>query len=310
MKIKQFLIAVCIGSMLAACSSEDATEQKVERVPIKFTASIQNLIPSVGTRVSEGASGMISNSFPVNSEIQVGYAIYGSSADAYITNSSGEWRYKDNVLYLPNDETELTIGAIYPPIEGSQIGGILTARYTYRTPDDQSSFANYKTADVIGALAKVSSLTTGPVDLSFKHLFTKIIVNLEGMPNLSGCSIKMTNISKIAYLTISGNNINNQNFPSSEGSTILGSYSSLGQSAIILPQKISANTDLFEVSNGGKTYKYTQISEITFKAGYVYTFNLKFDGTAITTGTISMSGWESDENYSTPIEGSLSEQTT
>ena len=311
MKIKQFLIAVCIGTMFAACSSEDAIEQKVERVPIKFTASIQNLIPSVGTRVTEGTSGMITTNFPANSEIQVGYSgNYTYSKDAYITNSSGTWEFKDNVLYLPLDETEVVIGAVYPSLANNSIGNFLIGHNTYITPDDQSNITDYQKADIIGAVATVSSLTTGPVNLSFQHLSTKIVVKLDAVGDLSEYSIKMTNINKSGLIQGGKSGFTHTHLPYNVGSTILGNYLSNGQSAIIVPQKIPADTDLFEVSNGDKTYKYTQASEITLKPGYVYTFNLKFDGTAISIGTISMSGWGTDDLYSSPIEGTLSEQTT
>ena len=311
MRIKQFLIAVCIGTMFAACSNEEVTEQKLERIPIKFTAHIQNLIPSVGTRVAQGTSGMLTTNFPANSEIQVGYyGNYEYSNDALITNATGSWGFKDNVLYLPLDENEVVLGAVYPPLSNNSIGNFLIGHNTYMTPDDQSSITDYNKADIIGAVAKVSSLTTGPVNLSFEHLSTKIIVKLVGIGDLSGYTIKMTNINKSGLIQGGSSGFTHSHLPYNVGSTILGNYSSSGQSAIIVPQTISSNTDLFEVSNGDKTYIYTQTSDITFKKGYVYTFNLKFDGTAITVGTISMSGWGSDEDYSTPIDGTLSEQTT
>ena len=58
MRIKQFLIAIGVGTMFAACSSDEMQTEKAVGIPINFTANIQNLIPSVGTRVAAGTSGL------------------------------------------------------------------------------------------------------------------------------------------------------------------------------------------------------------------------------------------------------------
>ncbi|MGN1157403.1 MAG: hypothetical protein ACI4TK_14600, partial [Agathobacter sp.] len=63
MKLKQLLIVAAIGMMVVACSSDEPSTQKACGIPINFTTNIQNLIPSLGTRVAEGTSGMVTNTF-------------------------------------------------------------------------------------------------------------------------------------------------------------------------------------------------------------------------------------------------------
>lgn len=111
MRIKQFLIAVGVGTMLAACSNDEMQTEKAVGIPINFTANIQNLIPSVGTRVADGTPGMDITSFPEGTTIKVGSTASnysGPDTDSNIKYSSGSWTYtyESPKQYLPSGATK------------------------------------------------------------------------------------------------------------------------------------------------------------------------------------------------------------
>lgn len=274
--------------MFAACSSEDSTLQNMEKVPIRFTAKIQSLIPSIGTRVAEGTTGILNNEFPEGAEISVGFGDPYIS-DAVLKNTSGTWSYTGTPLnYAVNRST---VFAYYPKLS-STVTSII--RGSYSTPDDQSLIDNYKKADVLAATADVSTPSSNPIELSFMHICAKVVVKLSASTTPSDYEIKMKGINKLTmYNGASLSSISN-----GPGEVTLGKYSSAGQTAIIIPQQVAENTVLFEVSKGEIKYSFTTSSSITFKAGYKYTFNLTFEDTEISFGNIIMCAWETDSENS------------
>ena len=297
MRIKQYLLAVCIGAMFAACSSKDDFTNEAERIPIKFSANIQNLIPSVGTRVGAGTSGLSFTEFPDDSEISVGF--YGSG-NSVIKKTDGNWDYTGDKLYFPLSGEGTVIG-LYPK-QTQSVASVMHGYYS--SPTDQSELSNYQLADILGAATTISSSTPDPVSLVFKHLGSKIVVKLSGSSIPSSFTIKMKNIITTGMYGLSGTTLTINSMYGSNAITF-GNYSSSGQTAIIIPQTIAENTALFEVGTGETTYTYTTSEAITFKAGHEYTFNFTFSQTAISLTNVTMTDWGTDPDKSTPIEGNL-----
>ena len=314
MKLKQFLFAVCIGTMFAACSSEETPTQNSRGIPINFTANIQNLVPSVGTRVADETDGMVATSFPENSEIRIGEVSSGTT-DSYITNSSGNWTYtsSSDKQYLPHDKDSKQIVALYPAPETS-IYNMLYHMGWYQVSSDQSGIDSYKSSDLLGAVATVTKGNANAVDLSFKHIGAKVLVNVKnGSSNVSGYTITMKNIYTKCMLSVnSGSVFSTDPYVAQQNGTVIFGVSSSteGQAAIIIPQKIAQDVALFDVTKDGVTYTFTTTEEIILRSGYSYTFDLKFENTEIDFDNITISSdWGPDPNKST-FEGTLSQQPT
>ena len=301
--------------MFAACSSEETPTQNSGGVPINFTANIQNLVPSVVTRVADGTDGMVTTSFPENSEIRLGEGNPGTT-DSYITNSSSSWTYtsSSDKQYLPYDKDSKRIVAFFPAPTSSVSGIVNIQGGNVSVSSDQSSIDNYKSSDLLGAIATVTKDNVESVSLNFKHLCSKVIVNVKnGSGNVSGYTITMKNIYTTAAMPLSGGNFTFMtNYFQNNGSVKLGvSSSTEGQAAIIIPQTIAQDVELFEVTKDDVTYTFTTTESITLKSGYSYTFDLKFENTEIGFGSVTISNdWGTDPDKSTPIEGTLSEKTT
>lgn len=298
MKIKQLLIAACIGMMFTACSSDDTAPQNAERVPINFTANIQQLIPSAGTRVSATTSGLSITDFADETEISVGF--YGSG-NSVIKKTDGVWNYTGDKLYYPLDGASQTVIGLYPK-QSKSMGEVMHGYVS--TPTDQSELSSYQSADIMGATATISAPTSEPVALNFKHLGAKIVVKLSGSSISSTFSIKMKNIITTGTYSTSGGVLKISKMYGNNTITF-GNYLAAGQTAIIIPQEVAANTALFEVGTGDVTYTYKTQDAINFKAGYEYTFNLTFSQTAINLSDVSITDWSADPDKSDVISGDL-----
>lgn len=298
MKTKSILIVAYIGMMFAACSSrDDATTLESERIPVTFTANIQQLIPSVGTRVAANTDGLSFDAFPDGTEIAVGFTDTGDMA-SIIQKTSGVWNYTGRKIYYPLG-VEKSVFGVYPKIS-SPMGAFLT--YPYSSPTNQTEVDNYKKADVMVAKATVSASNITPVQLQFKHLGAKITVNFSGTVSNS-FTLNMTNISTSASFDKSGEEVKLVKKDGTNSITF-GSCSNNGLTGIIIPQQIASGTKIFEASYGGEIYSYSTSSDITFKAGYEYTFNLSFSQTAITPSDITVGIWTADPEQSA-INGTL-----
>ena len=116
MRIKQFLIAVGVGTMLAACSSKEDYTNETERVPIRINASIKG----INTR-STDPDQLQNTSFVDGSEINVymkdyannnapgipesGYAVYKKNGSSWTS---------DNDIYFLGSSSAYDVFAIYP----------------------------------------------------------------------------------------------------------------------------------------------------------------------------------------------------
>lgn len=287
--------------MFTACSSDDTTTQNAERVPINFTANIQQLIPAVGTRVSNGTSGLTFTEFAEGAAITIGYTNTTNVINLKKA-SDGTWNYTGDKLYYPLNGASQTVVALYP----NQTKSISDLWYQYEVPTDQSELSNYQSADLMGAAATISTPTSEPIVLNFSHLGAKIVVNLSGGTIPSNFTIKMKNIIFRAMFKVTDGVVSLQNMPYKRDYTF-GNYTSAGQTAIIIPQEVAASTALFEVGTGDVTYTYTTTDAINFKAGYEYTFNLTFSQTAINLSDVSITDWSADPEKSDAISGNLAQ---
>lgn len=303
MKLKHLLFVSALALFMNSCSGDDVSTQGVKGTPIKFTANIQAMALSNGTRVSSNTSGIITNEFPVGTEISVGYSNVNSSVPPILKRTETGWDYTDLELYYPLDGASQTIYAIYPTITKS-IQSFIYGSYT--CPADQSQIAGYQSADLMAAQTTVSTPSETPVSLTFKHLGAKINVNLISASSTYGYTITMKDILTKTMFSVSPLTLySNPPSGGANGDVIFGSYNNYAQTAIIIPQKISEGKVLFEVTNGSLTFTYTTSSEITFKAGKEYTFNLTFSQTSITPDDITVGGWTEDSSQTEAIAGEL-----
>lgn len=158
--------------------------------------------------------------------------------------------------------------ALYP--YQSSIGSI--EQYPFSLATEQNG-AGYTNSDLLYASAVKATRAGGPVALNFKHMLSKLVVNLVKGPNFEGdipddivthiyntnvdCFVNFTtgSIEKDAFgakRTITMKKVSNQQFE-----------------AVVVPQNLEKKTPLVEITMGGIAYLLDY--SLSFRPGYVHT---------------------------------------
>ena len=306
MRIKQLLIAVGIGTMLAACSSKDDYGMTNDDT-IKLCATVAT--PAIGTRVAANDPGIISNIMPEDGRIRVRFYISGQATDLIGgTNNETDHYYiigSDNHSLTAEGEepkwgdNALDILAFYPDTyfdDGPSGGAEL-----FFVETDQTITDNYIKSDLLWAEVTGATKTGGPLTLPFKHALSKIIVKLEsGESGVDVSKAQNIQIFAIYGFTIDSRVTHHLSTTRAPFTNYikLGNYNSYGVAGIIPPQDLPMSADekldafiTFEIDG----VKYQFDPTITFKNGYQYTFTLTIDNSTVRAKSISLSPWTTDE---------------
>lgn len=300
MRINQFLIAVCVGTMLAACSNESDYKENANKQEIKVSAGIHGLL----TRTAQDPSLLQDESFYDGAQFKLyltkgtmeGSNVEGTPASGYfkVTKSGSQYSF-DKTGYYPTDGSAVVAFALYPTtLEKNQ--------ETFEIATDQSTAAAYRANDLMYAIKGGNTQTSNPIILDFQHLLAKIIVKVVADDGTTANSALngYTVSSFELYTTLKFDwessplyaeaDIDNGNM----GSINLGTYNGAeGLSAVIPEQTYVPSEPLFTFTKNGNTYTYTHNEPITFSAGYKYIFKLKLSKTGIT-GSYTTNTWADD----------------
>ena len=303
MRIKQFLIAVCVGTMLAACSNESDYKENANKQEIKVSAGIHGLL----TRTAQDPSLLQDESFYDGAQFKLyltkgtmeGDNVEGTPASGYfkVTKSGSQYSF-DKTGYYPTDGSAVVAFALYPStLEKDQ--------ENFEIATDQSTAEDYRANDLMYAYKEDNFQTSNPIQLDFQHLLAKIIVKVVADDGttansaLNGYTVSTCNLyttlkfdweSSPLYAEADTNNGN-------MGTINLGTYNGAeGLSAVIPEQQYVPTEPLFTFTKGGNAYTYKPTEFINFSAGYKYIFKLKLSKTGIT-GSYTTNTWEDGQDY-------------
>lgn len=299
MNIKQFLIAACIGTMAAACSSNDDYNQQSDNT-IKLRSKV--VVPVVGTKADCNNELLLGDNFASGTSIDVHMYQAGTNT-AYSTGSNnlqysigtaGSMKIKSGTE--PEwTETAVDIIAFYPwscyPTAQNQT----TWDGVYY---DQSTDDKYLSSDFMVAQALNKTKSDGPVTLEFKHILTKIIVKIEGVTYSDVTNVQLYAGTDFGIQRNSDNSINVL-YDNGEKDILLGDYKSSGVCGIISPQTIPVTQydHFISFEYQGNTFKYTPNSSIELKGGYAYTFTLAVKDNVVSAKNYTVTGWnDTDPN--------------
>ena len=307
MKLKQFLIAGCIGIMFAACSNKDDYSMQDDNT-IKLRAEV--VAPTIGTRVNVGDAGIITNQLPSGNQVNVFFYEQGT-ANSIVSNKDW-WKYitgSNNDLTPKEGETEPTWGsspidvyAVYP----SEFW--IESRYDQCIYTNQRNIGDYQKADVLVAQAKNVTKAQNPITLQLKHAMAKIVINFD----VSGSGYSETDIKDVKVYANTDFQINISEttkdlvvYGSGSVSNIeLGDYVLGGLTCVIPPDYAPIREDPLEYDfiwftlNGVK-YGYNPSPEILLQSGYQYTFNLTIENNKVKAKGVSISPWTTTESECT-----------
>ena len=259
---KSLFIAISM-LLLAACGKEATQEQNVMRFQFGYP----------GTRAT--ATG-----FEANDAVSL-YAVQWVGGVQYPLQIGGNYLNNEKITFNGTDwnpertlywaDTPCDFYALYP--YQAEITSI--ERTPFNLAADQND-GGYEASDLLFAYAENKARTDGPVLLQFKHMMSKIKVNLVKGPNFEGdipndvvahiyntitsCTVNLAtgSVEKDAFgarNTLTMHKIDNEHFE-----------------AVVVPQNIEKRTPLIELTMGGIAYLLE--TSLSFRPGYAHTITV------------------------------------
>ena len=167
--------------------------------------------------------------------------------------------------------------AIYPYHEPATMSSYLFELPTdQNSPETESSLSGYEAADLLWAKATKVSRTDGAVELSFKHMMSKVVVNIERGASYEGelpddivVHIYNTQTSALVDWRVGSLKV----YPYGSRSTInMRKLDRDTFDAIVVPQFIERSTPLIEITMEGIAYLLNY--SISFRPGYQHTITV------------------------------------
>lgn len=302
MKKLQFILACAALTALSSCSSDD---QSFDPNEIRITTNVGGIEATTraATNIHDAnhgfKSGDIVNVYIFENADPQSYH-YGTDGLLQCSaNGSGDLIFSPK-QYYPASGKNIDVCGIYP------IGiKIKSGSQDFSVQTDQSTDDNYRESDLMFATVSDHKKEDGPVNLSFQHKLSKVVVKLQPGDGVSDSDIANAKVEilntftkgSIASVTQSAmGNISPSNNEGDKLDIIMGEWtSSADVAAIVIPQTIissaESQTSLFKVTlRNGATYTYKPTEDVTFAAEKVHTYTLKLTTLEITV-TSSISDW-------------------
>ena len=299
MKATKIISACAVLVALASCSNEnELSQQSAEDTAIRIQANVGGITTKAASDIqgSQFVNGESVNVYiyenTTNNSGSSSGKTYGTNGLVGCTANNGTLSPTSGTLFYPQNGNGIDVYGIYPT---SVTENASSQDFSVNT--DQSNATNYKASDLMYASCVTNHTKGTPVSLTFTHKLSKVTVELEAGTgfkdsDLNNAVVKITNTStkcSIASLDKSGIGAISASSTSSDITPItIGTWNSSlkdKMSAIVIPQTVSAGSQLFEVTLVGvtKTYKYkipTGGSGVKFSEGkeYKYKLTVKIDG--------------------------------
>lgn len=265
---KIVLLSITALLAMAACSKVQQDPQ-ADSNEIRFAVSH----PSALTKVTASA-------FEADDAISL-YAVEYDGDTQMPLQVGGNFLNNEKIIYdganwLPVrtlywSSTDCDFYALYP--YQASIGSI--EQYPFSVATDQSG-AGYENSDLLYAMAVKANRAGGPVALNFKHLFSKLVVEVVEGPNFEGeipndivTHIYNTNVD--CFVNFTTGSIEKDGHGSKRTIT-MKKISNHRFEAVVVPQNLEKKTPLVEITMGGIAYLLDY--SLSFRPGYVHTVTL------------------------------------
>lgn len=271
MKKRIIYIGVALVTLLmAGCSQEDDAPIDAKHTPMTFAVTH----PSQRTRVTDTGFengdkiGLFVSS--TDSPLEIGGNLVSNEA---LTCSGNTWA-AGRTLYW--DDGTFNFYAYYPYM--TSVSSIEDLPFSVQT--DQSTADGYEASDFLYARTNNVSASNSPVNLSFRHVMSKLTIRLIKGEDFEG--EMPTNAEVYVHNTVPNSTIDLSagvatKYVRGNGATIRArQMSSYMYSAIIVPQRVANRMPLIEVVMGGVSYLYE--STFQFKPGTEHLVNFVISG--------------------------------
>lgn len=311
MKTRLFMSMAAAAVILAGCNNEETDNWAGEiRLSSGLTAQQTRSIATdlQGDQIADG----IHVGFFINEAVQQSpTTIYPQNLD-YTANGSGS--FSGTAVYYPQSGNSVNIYAYAPWKDGLALDGT----YAFSIRADQSKDVDYLASDLLWGqpmkqaaggsgyeTANPVARTKHPVNVSFKHLLSKIQVTLipdrnSGLTveDFKGAKLEILSVLPDVSLTLADGSISAATGASAP--VIAATYSknatpaALTAAAIVVPQTFAKGAKFMKVTlaTGGELF-YTlpdADGNLTLESGKVYTYDITVKLTGLTV-TSKIENW-------------------
>lgn len=294
MKIKVYILTWVMIVGLTSCSNSDVDSvTNTTAGQISLSAGIE--------LESRAATNVLQTNFSANNRIGVYInevtsepspsVVYPQPIEYRITNTSGKMtRLSGADPYYPVNGHDVKINAFFPY-------AAITPTGIYTIGTSQVSRTEYEACDLMAATVTGRD-ESAPLTLTFKHLASKITVNLSTTQSgisLSYSKIKLLNLAREAHIDAAEGVITSVS-GSKTDPVLISNDGRTASSGIILPQIVSANTRFIEIELLTKEKVYGIMpTTYTFLPGKSYVFNIDVvvdrDASEFTLNDIQIVDW-------------------
>lgn len=276
---------------LTSCSvGDDVTSKEASASEITLSAGI----------ASRASTSLLNTKFAVNNrfgvyinELTLGTpsVTYNQPIQYIVSDNSGNVRpITESVPCYPTSGNQVTITGFYPYAAINNDG-----IYTLKT--NQADNAGYQNSDLMAATVTGRNVS-GPLNLEFKHLCSKITVHLttsDASVVLSGSRVSLLNLKKTVSVNASLGTIGVPYGDTSDPVIVSNSGGTDG-SAIILPQSVNVDSRFIKIElYTGEIVYGVMPTTYTFLPNKSYLFNIEVQvdrvKSTITLGDIQIVDW-------------------
>ena len=292
MKLRIFLSAFAALALLSGCTSDDKQQVSSQnddgRVPILLSSGIGG-----DTRASQGLQN---TQFRKNQTMDVQITSQDNMTGYdmltyFASDNAGTLQPLKGVFpFYPTNGSAVNIRAIYP-------SGYLNRNNFSVTKNNQTDADAYMASDLM--FAKVEGITTqsAAVQLTFRHLMSKICVNLtgEGGVSLTNSIVKLMGVKTETSFNPQTGEVNVADATGASSNILMTTNGAEGCAAIIVPQSKPSGFLLEIGLQNNDVLHYKTVQNIVFEPGKVYTFNVKVIESDISVST-TVTPWTATED--------------
>lgn len=275
-RLMQFRVCYIIGLffvLLTSCVREQEVPSESEEIVLASSLSNNELRSAsqdlqrtefvVGQQI-----GVFMTEATASPTITYGKLTYTVGAAGSLTLSAGAQPY------FPSTGNKVNIYGVYPLTSANA----LVTPKTFSVKADQSLDANYMASDLMYGLPQAANpvtRTTQPVNLTFRHLLSKININLSSTSVLlTGAVVKIKNTLPTTTFSPQSGAISAASGVATDITVLTATATNSKGSAIIVPQTVAIGKQFIEIAVSGATYTYALPTASVFQTGKVYTYNI------------------------------------
>jgi hypothetical protein len=292
---KIFLAMAGVASMVAltACSSDEAEGLVSNSDVIKITSVLKQ------TRsTTDYQNAALSENNTVGVFVTSNDETIENGKNNKHTVSGTKLESENEMVYPKGNNPKVSVYAYAPYAEDFD----LASANNFSVATDQTSEESYLASDLLYAKAVDHAKESGDVKLSFTHQLSQLKITISNTAqDLTYATVKVSG-TKVAT---SFNPSTGELGEATGDATDIVAASNLGDVttvyAVVVPQELTAGTELVKIVTVDKTFTAAVASNVTFEAGKAYSFNVSVNAsssTDVALNDVELAAWTEDTSIS------------